>query len=142
MKILAILFTLLGVLAMITPEFLTSSSGETQARAVAVNFGTYRNAVNKYVTSNPSTAGEVSLSQLDLPQGWKSLHAWNNRPADGNLYVWGPIKKGEAGEIMDLFMDSYAIGVKRNGSLITAHGTGIPLPSFIPSGSIVSVITP
>ncbi|WP_319779091.1 type IV pilus biogenesis protein PilM [Maridesulfovibrio sp.] len=145
MKTLAALFTLLGVLAMVTPEtFLNTHSNEYQAQAVAVNFGTYRNAVNEYAISNPSALGGIAIprSLLDLPSGWKSMRAWTNRPDGGNLYVWGPVKEGEAAEIMELFMNSYAIGVKRNGSLVTAHGTDMALPAFIPNGNIVSVITP
>ncbi len=145
MKTLAALFTLLGVLAMVTPEtLLDTHSNEYQVRAVAVNFGIYRNAVNEYAISNPSALGGIAipLSLLDLPSGWKSMRAWTNRPDGGNLYVWGPIKEGEAAEIMKRFMNSYAIGIKRNGSLVNAHGIGIALPTFIPNGSIVSVITP
>lgn len=144
MKTLAALFTLLGVLAMVTPETLLTHSEMDQARAVAVNFGIYRNAVNEYALANPSALAGIAIpvSLLDLPSGWKSMRAWTNRPDGGNLYVWGPVKNGEAAEIMELFMNSYAVGIKRNGSLVNANGTGIALPDFIPTGSIVSVITP
>lgn len=144
MKTLAALFTLLGVLAMVTPETLLTHSEKDQGRAVAVNFGIYRNAVNEYVLANPSAAGgiPIPMSLLYLPSGWKSMRAWTNRPDGGNLYVWGPVKNGEAAEIMELFMNSYAVGIKRNGSLVNAHGSGTALPAFIPTGSIVSVITP
>jgi len=145
MKTLAALFTLLGVLAMVTPEtLLPTHSNESQASAVAVNFGVYRNAVNEFAIANPNAFEgiPIPLSLLDLPSGWKSMRAWTNRPDGGNLYVWGPVQKGEATEIMKLFMNSYAVGIKRNGSLVNTHGTGIALPSFIPNGNIVSVITP
>ncbi|WP_319764079.1 type IV pilus biogenesis protein PilM [Maridesulfovibrio sp.] len=145
MKTLAALFTLLGVLAMVTPETLINTHmNEPQARAVAVNFGVYRNAVNEFAIARPNafTGIPIPLSLLDLPSGWKSMRAWTNRPDGGNLYVWGPIKEGEAAEIMTLFMNSYAVGIKRNGSLVNAHGIGIALPAFIPNGNIVSVIIP
>ncbi len=145
MKTLAALFTLLGVLAMVMPETLINTHmNEPQARAVAVNFGVYRNAVNEFAIGRPNafTGIPIPISLLDLPSGWKSMRSWTNRPDGGNLYVWGPVKEGEAAEIMKLLMNSYAVGIKRNGSLVNAHGTGIALPAFIPNGNIVSVITP
>lgn len=145
MKMFAILFTLLGVLAMLTPDsFLQHHANEGKAEALAINFGTYRNAVNEFAIARPTAFGGIPIpvSLLDLPSGWKSMRAWTNRPDGGNLYVWGPIKEGEATEIMELFMNSYAVGIKRNGSLVNAHGTGIALPTFIPNGCIVSVIRP
>lgn len=145
MKTLAALFSLLGVLALMTPQMLLHPrSDEAVARAVALNFCLYRNAVNHYVIKHPTTANGILVpkSLLDLPSGWKSLRAWTNRPDGGTLYVWGPVNENEAGKIMDMFNDSYAVGIKRNGSLVTDHGIGIALPDYIPSGSIVSVITP
>ncbi|NDV26912.1 type IV pilus biogenesis protein PilM [Desulfovibrio sp. JC010] len=145
MKMFAVLFTMLGLLAMLTPDsFLQHEVKQGKAKAVAVNFGTYRNAVNDFAIARPNAFGgiPIPISLLDLPSGWKSMRAWTNRPDGGNIYVWGPVQGAEAGEIMDLFMESYAIGIKRSGSLVTAHGTGIALPSFIPNGNIVSVIRP
>lgn len=141
MKALATLFTLLGVMAMTTPD-MALQNANYKPHSVAVNFAIYRNAVNKYVIGNsPLAAEEISASLLDLPSGWKPMRIWANRLNSGNCYVWGPVQKAEAAEISKLFMGSHAIGVKRNGSLVTAHGTGIALPVFIPEKSIVSVIS-
>lgn len=143
MKTLATLFTLLGVMAMLTPE--SAFQTETfKAESIAANYGIYRNAVNNYVTGNATVAEGIAIpsSLLALPSGWKPMRAWVSRLDGGNLYVWGPVEGSEADEIRKLFMNSYAIGVKRSGHLVNTHGTGIALPSFIPENNIVSVITP
>ncbi|WP_432737323.1 type IV pilus biogenesis protein PilM [Maridesulfovibrio sp. FT414] len=142
MKMLAILFTILGVMALVTAEN-SFSPQAIKAESVATNYGVYRNAVNKFATGNASiAAGEISESLLDLPSGWKAIRSWANRLDGGNLYVWGPVNSIEAEQIRELFLNSYAIGIKRDGALLNNHGTGVALPGFIPEGSIVSVITP
>ncbi|CCO24029.1 type IV pilus biogenesis protein PilM [Maridesulfovibrio hydrothermalis] len=142
MKTLAILFAVLGVMAMLA--FDPDVQIEThKAESVAVNYGIYRNAVNRFATGTVTiTSGQIPDSYLDLPSGWKPMRAWSNRVENGNCYVWGFAGRAEADEIRELFMNSYAVGVKRNGHLVNGHGTGIALPAFIPERSIVSVITP
>lgn len=140
MKTLAFLFTVLGAISLAGVDSGLNYPA-LKAESVATNYGIYRNAVSNYVTGTPGiTSGEIPQSLLDLPSGWKALHSWANRLDGGNCYVWGPVENSEAREIRKLFMHSYAIGVKRDGALVNAHGTGITLPGFIPEGSIVSVI--
>ncbi|NDV23129.1 type IV pilus biogenesis protein PilM [Desulfovibrio sp. JC022] len=140
MKILAALFSILGVMALILAE--SSFSPRTfQAEAVATNYGVYRDAVNNYALSNSAPAsGEISTSLLRLPSGWNPIRNWSNRLDNGHIYVWGSVNKLEAQAIRDLFLNSYAIGINRNGKLFNKYGTGVSLPPFIPEGCIVSVI--
>ena len=65
MKTMAVLFSLLGIMAMVTPntEFQTT---RLKSESVAVNYATYRNAVNNFATSNSTiTSGPISDLYLD-----------------------------------------------------------------------------
>lgn len=142
MQGLAVFFCLLGTMALVSPDMPTRTNSP-KAESIAVNYATYRNAVNNFVTSNSSiTAGEVPFTYLSIPSGWKPMRTWANRMDNGNCYVWGAVQGNESEKIKKIFMGSFAIGIKRNGFLVNAHGTDTPLPSFIPENSIVSVITP
>ncbi|WP_031484883.1 type IV pilus biogenesis protein PilM [Maridesulfovibrio frigidus] len=141
MQGLAIFFCLLGTMAMVSQEMPTQRNSP-KAESIAVNYAIYRNAVNNFVTSNSTiTTGEVPVSNLSIPPGWKPMRAWANRMDSGNCYVWGAVQGNESEEIRKIFMGSFAIGVKRNGFLTNAHGADTTLPAFIPENSIVSVIT-
>jgi len=88
MKTLAALFSLLGVLALMTPQMLLHPrSDEAVALAVALNFCLYRNAVNHYVIKHPTTANGILVpkSLLDLPSG--CVHGPTDRTA--GLYMSG-----------------------------------------------------
>ncbi len=97
--------------------------------------------MNNYALSNSApTSGEISTSLLRLPSGWNPIRNWSNRLDNGHIYVWGSINSMESQAIRDLFLNSYAIGINRNGALFNKYGTGVSLPTFIPEGCIVSVI--
>ncbi|OEU68024.1 MAG: pilus assembly protein PilM [Desulfovibrio sp. S3730MH75] len=141
MQGLAVFFCLLGTMAMVSQEMPTPRNSP-KAESIAVNYAIYRNAVNNFVTSNSTiTTGEVPVSNLSIPSGWKPMRAWANRMDSGNCYVWGAVQGNESEEIRKIFMGSFAIGVKQNGFLTNAHGADTSLPTFIPENSIVSVIT-
>ena len=127
MKGLAVLFVILGTLALISaPNVQTDMD---RARAVAENFARYRVEVNRAaLASPPASGGSIDASSV-LPSTWQALRTWENRRDGNNFYVFGSADAREVFEIRTLFRGSMAITVQ--------DGT---LPSFIPTDAVVSVI--
>ena len=139
MKILAILTFLLGVLAMI--QFIPRDPVDAQkAQAIALNYAVYRNEVYRYVFPNNRTPGDIPLAALSLPVGWTPLRPWVARVDNNRLYVWGPASSDEIEAARDLFWGSLAIGRADSGHLEPGHAGTTPVPSFVPNGSLVSVV--
>ena len=57
------------------------------------------------------------------------------------LYVYGKATSQVIVAAEVLLKGSFAVGVNKNSHLVTMHGTGVALPSFIPEGDLVSIIT-
>lgn len=140
MKAMAVFSICLGVIAMMSFGTSHNSFDDAHAHAVALNFATYRRAVNIHALANPETTGTITQPVLGLPSEWASMHPWTNRISGGCCYVFGPASAAEIRSVRELFMQSQAIGINTNGHLVTSGEVGTSLPSFIPANSLVSVI--
>lgn len=130
MKVAAVLFAVLGVLALIALPGMDEDREIAMAQAVAVNFISYRTAANKAaVTKPPVSGGRIKWSDLSLEEGWQAMRSWDNRMDGERFYVFGPSSPREFLEIRQKLKGSLAI-TRQDGS----H------PSFIPVGAVVSVI--
>lgn len=142
MKALVVFCMLLGAIAMLGIQLFNSPSGQN-VNSIAVNYGIYRNAVFEHAIKNPTAINTLPLSSLSLPAGWKAIRAWEHRITAGNprvCYVYGPASMEEINAVRRLFLGSFAVGYKKDGVFFPLHGAQLPLPAFIPDGSLVSVI--
>lgn len=141
MQGMAVFFTCLGMVALFGVHTISHSSSEKeQDHAVAVNFATYRRAVNIHALATLGVSGTIDHPILGLPSEWVPISPWTNTVTGGRCYVYGPATSGEISATLKLLMGSMAIGTKTNGQFVTSHGIEILLPAFIPEGSLVSVI--
>jgi hypothetical protein len=139
MKALVVLAFLMGVMAMI--RFVPMEPVDSQrARAIAVNYAAYRNAVYLHVFNGNKASGSIAAASLNLPAGFALLRSWQARIDAGCLYVWGPASSEEIEATRDLFWGSQAVGCADGGKLEPGHGGTTPVPSFVPDGSLVSVV--
>ena len=144
MKAAAVAGFLIGlVFCMITLVYEPSQKAERQAEARALGFVIYRNAVNEYAQEH-RTPGVVASDALSLPAGLANVASWSNQVVpDGNelrCFVYGPADAEEIQAVRRLLRGSLAIGWNDRGTLMR-DGEGVPLPGFIPSGALVSVIS-
>lgn len=137
MKIMAVLALLLGVMAILSPSVSHRDDYAPAARTIALNYAVYRNAAFLYALKH-KPGGTISQSVLELPDGWHALRAWSARMEGGYCYVYGPASAEEIAAAWELFQGSFAVGRAENGRL-TPDGL-TPLPSFIPAGSLASVV--
>lgn len=137
MKALAVLVLLLGFTALLQrpADF---SAEEAARRIVAMNFAAYRTAALAFVQANKGFSGEIP-SSLDLPAGWRALRPWRARVQGGFCYVYGPASPQEAEAVRQLFRESLAVGLADQGRIVPALKHPVPVPAFVPSGSVVSV---
>lgn len=137
MKALMVLALLLGVLAILSPSVRYRDDLAPASRAVALNYAIYRNAAFLYAQRH-KPEGTLSQAVLDLPPEWRALRAWTARVEGGRCYVYGPASAEEIASAWELFQGSFAVGRAENGRL-TPDGV-VPLPAFIPAGSLASVV--
>ncbi|MFA9394680.1 MAG: type IV pilus biogenesis protein PilM [Halodesulfovibrio sp.] len=140
MKTLAVFAVLLGVIAIFSPRFPFGQSNEA-AHAIATNYVTYRNAAMMYAVNHTDSTGILETAILGLPPHWRALRSWKNRIEAHTLYVYGKATSQEIVAAEVLLKGSFAVGVNKNSHLVTMHGTGVALPSFIPEGDLVCIIT-
>ena len=128
MKVVAVFFSILGVLALLAmPDTGTQSAS---AEAVAVNFVQYRTVANNAaLAAPPASGGRIEAAAMDMGTGWQTIRAWSNRMDGNRFYVFGPVSGEEFMEIRRILRGSLAI-TRQDGT----H------PSFIPIGDVVSVI--
>ena len=139
MKALAVLVFLLGVMALLQQPY-DPAREDAGYRAIAVNYAIYRNEVFRLVYGQPEISGDIALSALNLPQGWKPLREWRAKVANGRCYVFGQASAQEIAAVRKLFLGSFALGQASSGQLAPAPAKGpIPVPGFIPDGSLVSI---
>lgn len=139
LSVFMICLGLVGILSFSQVRQRHSEEAE-QARAVALNFAQYRRAVDIHALANPGISGTISQPILGLSTSWEAVRPWSNMVTDGHCYVFGPVSARELRAAKKLFLNSYCVGVKQGGRLVTFHGTGIALPDEIPEGNLVSAI--
>lgn len=128
MKIVAVFFTVLGVLALLAMPATDMSHDNASAEAVAVNFVQYRTAANNVALFDPPASGG-KVEEPETVEGWQAIRPWDNRMDGNHFYVFGPASEEEIHEIKTLLRGSI--------SVTTQDGA---FPSFIPAGAVVSVI--
>lgn len=137
-------FSMLGiviaVLAVLGSNFNMSEDLQPDAAAVALNFIIFRQSAHDYVLKN-NASGVIDSQVLTMPLGWLAQRLWNARvEGAGNCYVWGSASDAEIAEARALLRHSMTIGQAVNGFMEPRLGNPIPLPDFIPSGSLVSAV--
>lgn len=140
MKALAVFGILLGVMALLQSPT-DFSHEESGARAIAINYAIYRNEVFRHVYGQQGISGDIALAALDMPDSWRPLRQWRARVDGGRCYVYGDATAQEIAAVRQLFQGSFALGQANAGRLVPApvYGTAVPVPGFIPEGSLVSV---
>lgn len=138
MKALAVLVLLLGVMALLQrpADF---SAEEAARRIVAMNYAAYRKAALSFVQANRGFSVEIPLASLTLPTSWRALRPWRSRVQDGFCYVYGEASPQEAEAVRQLFRESLAVGLADQGRIVPVLRHPVPVPAFVPNGSIVSV---
>lgn len=139
MKALAVLFFLLGVLAIMQRP--AENDVETASmRGLAVNYAVYRNAAFLFAQAHKGFSGDIPLSSLNLPESWRALRPWKARVQDGCCYVYGEATPKEVEAVRRLFLGSFAVGLANGGRIVPSLAPHpVPVPSFIPDGNLVSV---
>ncbi|SHJ06335.1 type IV pilus biogenesis protein PilM [Halodesulfovibrio aestuarii] len=140
MKALAVFVVLLGVIAMYATQAPFGQSDES-AQSVATNYVIYRNAAIMCAVNTPAITVSLTPSMLGLPSDWRALRNWKNRIEGNTLYVYGEATAQEVVVIENILKGSFAVGVNQHNRLVTAHGTGVTLPAFIPEGNVTTVIS-
>ena len=117
------------------------SREESGYRAIAVNYVIYRNEVFRHVYDHHCVTGDIPLTVLNMPDTWRPLRQWRARVEGGRCYVYGAATPQEIAAVRQLFQGSFALGQANGGRLVPApvNGTAVPLPGFVPEGSLVSV---
>lgn len=137
MKAFAVLGIILGVIAMLqfsVPDY----EHEPDALVVATNYAIYRNAAFLHVFKH-KPVGSVPNNALTLPTGWQALRVWQTRVEAGHCYIFGPASSEEISAVQQLFQGSYSIGRVTNGFMTPNSGVNIPIPTFVPDNSLVSI---
>ena len=140
MKALAVFVVLLGVIAMYAAQVPFGQSDKS-ANSIATNYVIYRNAAIMCAVNTPASTGSLTPAMLGLPSDWRALRSWKNRIEGNTLYVYGEATAQEVVAVEKILKGSFAVGVNQNNRLITAHGTGVALPAFIPEGCVTTVIS-
>ena len=139
MKALAVLALLLGAMALLQRPY-DFSRENAWYQAIALNYAIYRNEVFRLAFAQPGISGDIAISALHLPDSWKPLRGWRARIVNGLCYVYGEASPQEISAVRKLFRGSFALGEASAGKLVPSSSYGsIPVPDFIPNGSLVSV---
>lgn len=143
MRITAILFLLLGILALIIGPRAEKETEHRRAQSVAANFVQFRQAVmNRVLNDSGAHDGVVDSALLVLPEGWERLRDWQARISEKRLYVWGTASWAEVQTVRNLLLHSWTLGRSERGILRPRHdGQSITLPQFIPDGCVVSLFS-
>lgn len=138
-KALAVLGLLLGFLFLLQRPY-DAAHEDAAAKAVAVDFGLFRNEVFRFVAAHRDHDGEIPLEDLSLPASRRPLRQWRARVDNGRCYVYGDASLEEMEAARQLFWTSLALGMAENGRLVPVlTPSPIAVPAFVPNGSLVSV---
>jgi len=110
----------------------------------ATNFISYRDAVVRYWTANPSATGLVVDASLTWQTGFIRDTRWTNVISGGELYVYSTAAPPPAmlQAVYQKAGNYIMVGTKNNaGTLTNAAGSVIAatLPAVIPAGALVFV---
>jgi hypothetical protein len=113
---------------------------------LAENFTSYRNAVIRYVEAHPDVTGSLAPDRLSLPPGWQALSALHNETQEGQVVIWAPLPPAAQLSVEQEVAGSESIGVVeiQDGVEIgysELDGTRFPVPSGVPVGALVSVVS-
>lgn len=114
---------------------------DSDAQTVAVNFMLYRNAA--FIAAiNKKQNGQILFSELSehLPSGFPHNHPWKAQVEGAFLYVWGQASDKDIEAARDAARGSAAVGKVENGALAPQKHNAVPLPGFVASGSLASVL--
>lgn len=143
MKIMAVLFLMLGILALLIEPRSENEIAQRRERSIALNFVQFRQSVMSYVLNDQDRHdGIVDSALLVLPEGWERLRDWQARISENRLYVWGAASWAEVQAVRNLLLNSWTLGRSEQGILRPRHdGRSITLPQFIPDGCVVSLFS-
>lgn len=147
MKAAAVFFVLCGLIALYFGLFRSGQSREVweaKTQMLAVNFALYRNAAHQYAHHKQDEVlgmSEIPRSAFEewLPNGWLPMRDWKVRMENRICYVYGPAEPDEIDAVRKLYRGSFALGRAEGGQLVPNHKEDMPIPSFIPNGSMVSM---
>ena len=143
MKIMAVLFLMLGILALLIEPRSENEIAQRRERSIALNFVQFRQAVMSHVLNDQDRHdGIVDSALLVLPEGWERLRDWQARISENRLYVWGAASWAEVQAVRNLLLNSWTLGRSEQGILRPRHGgRSITLPQFVPDGCVVSLFS-
>ena len=142
MRMMAPLFLLLGILALIIGPRFDKEPEQRREQSVALNFVQFRQAVMSHALNVDAHDGVVDIATLELPEGWESLRPWQARISENRLYIWGTASWGEVQAVRNILFNSWALGRSEQGILRPRHDErSITLPQFIPDGCVVSLFS-
>lgn len=136
MKALMVFGFLLGVMALLA---VSHNPAPQEYGAVAINYAVYRNAAFSHALTSKKS-GDIADDVLKLPASWRRLRPWKARTDGARCYVYGPATAAEVAAVRELFKGSMAVGAAQGGRLLPQPGKPVPVPGFVPEGSLVSVI--
>lgn len=147
MKMAAVFALMLGFVAMYFGLFRSGQSREVweaKTQVLAVNFAVFRNAAHQYVHHHQEEVlGMTDIPRTAfgpwLPNGWLPMRDWKVRMENRICYVFGPAEPDEIDAIRTLYRGSFSLGRTEDGQLVPNHKADMPVPNFIPNGSVVSM---
>lgn len=133
-----------GFLSPISPSQATFSEGK--AEALARNFVQFQRAAVLFVETNTAYVGPLVEAQLDLPQDYRRLGAWNaERLADGSLVAWiasvpRDVAPAMVADRVAAFAGGvYGAGIVRGGEIVSRNAERMPLAKPLADGTVVYV---
>lgn len=115
----------------------------TESAVIAMNLNVYGTSVARYVYNNPGASGEISASDLNLPEYFNAWNGLSNLVSGERSYVFvtGLERDKRAYVLRNLHDMNQFSGYARNNRLISSNGTDLgALPSGIPNDTVVTVL--
>lgn len=130
-------------------SLIRSNVSQQAAQTAAQQFALYREAVETYAVENPGFVGSVPTGDLNLPPTVTWDPSWGNYiRSTGTAFVWfgGGSGQASSGQIASYLSKnahgSFLVGLNSGGyfqPLLPGMVYSNPLPTAIPSGSVVSI---